>query len=174
MSKSPAGVFARTAFSEVDLRIAAHPARRRRAIAEWCRRDDVVYADLKRELQRLDGELATDLRRREVLLDGAPARRPRRRMPTLQRIAAFHRLPSQPACVRCEMQPRAERWSDPNPGLERAHIIDRVYNGLDLVSNLLPLCPPCHRSQPIFKPGDDAAALEWFGRPAAPSRWVIR
>lgn len=45
----------------------------------------------------------------------------------------------------------------------RAHIIDRVFDGLDVEWNLALLCDWCHRTQPIFKPGEETGALAWFG-----------
>lgn len=45
--------------------------------------------------------------------------------------------------------------------LERAHLIDRCYDGLDGVQNLVPLCWRCHDVMPSFKPGDEDAALSW-------------
>lgn len=53
----------------------------------------------------------------------------------------------------------------PTTELVRAHIIDRMFGGLDNAANLAPLCEWCHEIQPIFRPGDEAAALDWFGLP---------
>jgi hypothetical protein len=90
-------------------------------------------------------------------------RRPKRRMPSMIRIAAYHRLGEQPFCIRCEWEPPISSWREAGPWLVRAHIIDRVCDGLDLESNLAPLCNPCHGSQPMFENGDERAALYWFG-----------
>jgi hypothetical protein len=46
-------------------------------------------------------------------------------------------------------------------GLERAHLIDRVFGGLDLACNLVPLCHDCHREMPSFRPGEESEALAW-------------
>lgn len=77
--------------------------------------------------------------------------RPPRRMPSMKAIIRHHGLPGR-YCVRC---------SD-DGYLERAHIIDRVFGGLDNAANLAPLCDYCHRTQPIFKPGQEGEALRWF------------
>lgn len=51
---------------------------------------------------------------------------------------------------------------------ERAHVIDRCrfddevpVEVVDGLSNIVPLCPPCHRGQPSFQPGEEAAAWAW-------------
>lgn len=91
--------------------------------------------------------------------------RPKRRMPTMTQIAKHHGFDrSTPLCIRCGLVPDDyATWKDAGGlGLERAHVIDRVFDGLDTLANLLPLCWRCHRGQPIFKAGDEAAALDWF------------
>lgn len=89
--------------------------------------------------------------------------RPGRRMPSMIRIARVQQLPAKPHCTRCGRESRQRtRWSEPTFFLERAHIIDRVFGGLDNASNLLPLCRNCHSLQPIFEPGMERAALAWL------------
>jgi 5-methylcytosine-specific restriction endonuclease McrA len=78
-----------------------------------------------------------------------------RRMPSMRDIVAFHGLESA-FCVRCG------RVDD----LERAHLIDRCFAGLDGPQNLAPLCWYCHRRrQPIFVPGQEDLARAWFRLP---------
>ena len=89
--------------------------------------------------------------------------RPRRRMPTLLAIARYHGLGEVSYCVRCGYRPPWDHWGISSTYLERAHIIDRCFDGLDVAPNLAPLCSWCHRTQPIFKPGDEAEAYAWFG-----------
>lgn len=112
-------------------------------------------------IRRAEGDLNREACR---LLAGGLATRPPRRMPSLTSIAD-HRglLGKHPHCVRCGWQPPVTSWAKASQWLERAHIIDRVVDGLDLTSNLAPLCSPCHRSQPIFWPADEGDALSWFG-----------
>lgn len=90
-------------------------------------------------------------------------------MPSMQKIAAFHGLGITPMCVRCGSQPPVATWREAQSWLQRAHIIDRIADGLDLETNLAPLCERCHQSQPMFEPGDEPQALEWFGLPVARS-----
>lgn len=48
--------------------------------------------------------------------------------------------------------------------LERAHIIDHAWDGLDVPWNMLPLCIDCHANQKIqWLPGQETRALVWFG-----------
>ncbi len=75
-----------------------------------------------------------------------------RRMPSMKVVARRLGMET-PECVRCGRD---------DVVLDRAHLIDRVYHGLDNAANLAPLCGWCHKVQPIFEPGDEAAALEWF------------
>jgi hypothetical protein len=95
-----------------------------------------------------------------------PASRPPRRMPSLVRIARHHGVELRvPFCWRChvESDDDATSWRTASSFLERAHVIDRCYGGLDDVQNLRPLCCDCHRWQPDFGPGDEPLALRWFG-----------
>lgn len=105
------------------------------------------------------------IRRNDMPVAGFWPSRPGRRMPTLSRIAAYHGLPAEPACVRCKWVAPCGTWRAASRYLERAHIIDRVFDGLDGPQNLAPLCHGCHKDQPIFRPGDEVAALRWFGLP---------
>ncbi len=85
-----------------------------------------------------------------------------RKMPTMVALArhlGIHDDP--PACFRCGWAKEDAVWKSGH-GLERAHIIDRWADGLDAVQNLRPLCHECHRTQPIFEPGQEEDALLWF------------
>lgn len=62
-------------------------------------------------------------------------------------------------CYRCGQPARCEK----------AHLIDRFYDGLDDVQNLVPLCYPCHSEQPPFIPGEERRALIWA---QTPDRWI--
>jgi 5-methylcytosine-specific restriction endonuclease McrA len=112
------------------------------------------------EQRRIDLEVAH-------ILAGGPPRRPPRQIPSLTLIAAFHGLGPVPHCVRCRRTAPGS-WRAASRHLERAHIIDRIFDGLDTEQNLLPLCSSCHRAQPGFRPGEEVRALLWFGRPAHP------
>lgn len=155
-------VFARSAFDRVTERLATYDDRRLQLAERFGR----YGGDLGAMLSAIHAQHRWDLRERERLLAGGLADRPRRRMPPLQQIAAFHGLPDPPSCVRCGYAPPGpQTWREFGPSswdLQRAHIIDRCYAGLDNVANLLPLCPLCHRSQPDFKPADIDVALRWF------------
>lgn len=74
-----------------------------------------------------------------------------RRMPSMKRVLRHHGIEGR--CCRCGY----------DGYLERAHIIDRVFGGLDTGANLAPLCSWCHRGQPIFEPGQEDEARDWFG-----------
>ncbi len=113
--------------------------------------------------KRIAGEIAR-------LEAGGLPQRPPRQMPSLKRIALHHGLGPDPYCVRCGVVGGEGSWAAANAWLERAHVIDRVFDGLDIESNLLPLCGGCHRQQPIFEPGDECAALRWFRRTPEPWR----
>ena len=100
----------------------------------------------------------------------AATARPPRRMPSLKAMAKFLGVEGrEPFCFRCGVCVDADSWADARRVLERAHVIDRVFDGLDNLANLRPLCSTCHRWQPIFKAGDEAEALAWF---APPSQWT--
>ncbi len=51
------------------------------------------------------------------------------------------------------------RWNDAARKLERAHLVARVFDGLDGVQNMVPLCSLCHRYQPD---SDGAEAVSWI------------
>lgn len=74
-----------------------------------------------------------------------------RRLPRMKAILAWWDLPSG-CCIRCG----AFAYT------YRAHIIDRCAGGLDAVQNLVPLCEPCHLSQPAFRSGEEEAAFRWL------------
>jgi 5-methylcytosine-specific restriction endonuclease McrA len=107
------------------------------------------------------GRITDDELDRRLAAAHLPPKRPARRMPTLRAIARHWDLGDHPACFRCGDEPPVEGWGNAHGWLERAHLIDRWAGGLDLVTNIVPLCPRCHRRQPIFEPGDEDAALTW-------------
>lgn len=151
-----ATVFAPRALAAVESALAAIPARRAEIILH--------FRDLS-ELTNLNSTESTLRRKHARLADGGLADRPKRHMPSLRRIADFWELPEPPACVACGWPTPAGAWREANRWLIRAHIIDRVMDGLDKVWNFAPICNPCHRKQPIFYPGDERTALSWFDLP---------
>jgi hypothetical protein len=156
------GVFATSAYAQLHAWIAAYPEYEMREFERTGFRPD--------DFRQLRGNLEGAVRRARRLLKGDLAERPPRRMPSLLKIAQFHGLGDEPFCVRCGWQPPVQTWREASKYLERAHIIDRVYDGLDAVQNIAPLCGPCHRyQQPIFR--DPLTALDWFGLNGHPARW---
>lgn len=149
-------VFATSALAAVEAHIANRNQRFADAVAH-------TAEDIAAIAKRMKAELERDTRERDLLLAGGLAQRPARRMPMFTKVARFHNLPTPPACIRCDFKPGVATWGEASSHLQRAHIIDRAYGGLDSLCNILPLCPPCHREQPIFRPQDRAEALEWFG-----------
>lgn len=79
------------------------------------------------------------------------AERPPRQMPTTRAIAEHHGMPDR-LCWRCGTV----------GSVERAHLIDRVFAGLDLPCNLALLCADCHRAQPASEPGQEQSALDYI------------
>lgn len=77
------------------------------------------------------------------LIHGEVCERPPRRMPTTKTIARWHGLPDE-TCWRCG---RAGE-------VERAHVVDHCYGGLDGPQNLGLLCCRCHRRMPPIDPDD--------------------
>lgn len=69
-----------------------------------------------------------------------------------------------PRCIRCGYTPLQDSWRTVHGSLQRAHLIDRCFSGLDLEPNIVPICALCHRLQPIFRAGDETAALIWLGQ----------
>lgn len=149
-------VFATSALAAIETHVASYGQRFADAVAR-------TAEDISTIAERQRVELRQNTRERERLLAGGLAPRPTRRMPTLIKVAQFHGLALPPACVRCGYTPGVATWREAAGHLERAHVIDRGYGGLDLLCNILPLCPPCHRAQPIFRPADRSEALAWFG-----------
>jgi 5-methylcytosine-specific restriction endonuclease McrA len=139
-------IWASRSLAAVDHQLETHESRMIAAIV------NPYTGPVEETVARFNDERYANLRKQERLRAGGLTDRPPRNMPSMKKIVAYHGLPTPPTCVRCGL----------DGYLERAHIIDRVFDGLDLESNLLPLCPLCHRSQPIFKPGDEDAALKWF------------
>lgn len=88
----------------------------------------------------------------DYLRGGGTARRPSRRMPSTKAIASWHGHPDK-TCWRCGRHGR----------VERAHIVDRVFGGLDGVQNLALLCEPCHAQMPIVRPIDQETGRSYVG-----------
>ena len=149
------GVFATSAYARLHAWIAAYPEYE---IQELSRR-----GFRPEDFQQLRGRFESTVQQARRLLAGDTIGRPGRWMPSLLKIAQFHGLGDEPFCVRCGYQPPVQTWREAARYLQRAHIIDRVYDGLDAVQNIVPLCGLCHRRQPIFR--DKVPALEWFGLP---------
>jgi hypothetical protein len=84
----------------------------------------------------------------------------RRRMPSMDRIVEYWHIPMW-TCWRC-----GDYWESKPQGqdapTQRAHVIDRYLGGSDDVANILPLCVPCHRAQPIFCLGEEVRAWAWM------------
>lgn len=57
--------------------------------------------------------------------------------------------------------PFEKRWELATKYLDRAHLIDRCFDGLDIAPNLVPLCVICHKEQPSYRPGMEENALSW-------------
>lgn len=112
--------------------------------------------------------------------------RPKRKLPSLYSVAKYwtehrERFPEyeafyiglgEPFCCGCgflapivddyQNHPDhtvAQLWSMAGRYIDRAHLADRFYNGLDDVQNLVPLCWRCHRVMPSFQTGEPA--LRW-------------
>jgi 5-methylcytosine-specific restriction endonuclease McrA len=160
-------VFAEASARAIERWIADYQQRRLDLITRWAvgRQTGDLLAVLASCRDQLQASLATLNR---LLSGGTAARRPRR-MPSLSWIARYHDLGEVPRCVRCGFHPPEDRWGDTSGYLARAHIIDRARDGLDVEANLAPLCYGCHRSQPSFRPGDEADAFAWFGLTGRPS-----
>src|ERR1035438_3066393 len=87
---------------------------------------------------------------------------------------------ARPHCFACERpipfdesHSLAARWNRSTPYLDRAHLVDRIHNGLDGPQNLMPMCRwPCHKLMPQFYGTEPAGArpIDWvfnggWGRP---------
>jgi hypothetical protein len=87
--------------------------------------------------------------------------RPPRRTYTPSRVVAYWHDrgepftvdPDHPECFACGRA--AAAWGD----LERAHLIDRIYDGLDGPQNLAMLCRRCHGAMPGHHPGQEQDAI---------------
>lgn len=96
-------------------------------------------------------------------MDQRSPRRPGRKTPSAKNIMLYWASRDEyydfdlftPACFRCRR--RARYWSD----LDRAHLVDRARNGLDLECNIVLLCAPCHRVMPSFGVGEEGSAILW-------------
>ena len=84
--------------------------------------------------------------------------RPPRSMPTMKALLRYLDHP-EGICFKCQAEVDY---------LERAHVIDRVGDGLDNEANLRPLCVTCHRLQPAFVNGQEAEAEVWFNDHRSP------
>jgi hypothetical protein len=110
-----------------------------------------------------------------------PPRRPRRQMPSLWAIASYWHVREGnpllldaeavefPYCFACsamapgidEDRPVRIRWNAAGRWLDRAHLVDRVFAGLDGPQNIVPLCYPCHKVMPSFRVEQGAEAIRW-------------
>lgn len=63
--------------------------------------------------------------------------------------------------LRRDMSTPKGRWNASSRFLERGHLIDRCFDGLDDVQNLVPVCHRCHKLQPSCEPGDEKRAIEY-------------
>lgn len=94
-----------------------------------------------------------------------------RKMPSAEAVAAYHETQGNlrdglwPACFGCAGG--KDSWGE----LERAHLIDRAFGGLDGPQNLVLLCWRCHREMPSFRPGDEAFAWAWV---RSREHWMAR
>ena|ERR1017187_845765 len=106
--------------------------------------------------------------------------RPDRKLPSLWTIAeywsgrdVFDLTLPWPHCFSCfreapcreEDSPR-DRWNGASRYLDRAHLVDRAFNGLDGPQNMVPLCRLCHRRMmPMFRGYDEYPGPElWVQR----------
>lgn len=81
----------------------------------------------------------------------AAIRRPPRQMWSRERIARFWGRPVD-QCWSCRQ---------PCERPERAHLIDRVFGGLDGPQNLVLMCPSCHKLMPSYEPGQEQEAEDY-------------
>jgi hypothetical protein len=78
---------------------------------------------------------------------------------------------ARPHCFACERpipfdesHSLAARWNRSTPYLDRAHLVDRIHNGLDGPQNLMPMCRwPCHKLMPQFYGTEPAGSrpIDW-------------
>jgi hypothetical protein len=54
-----------------------------------------------------------------------------------------------------------DNWNRALGWLERAHLVTRMYGGLDDPANVVPLCFTCHRIMPDFPPAEWEKAIKW-------------
>lgn len=83
--------------------------------------------------------------------------RPKRRMPSMKRLLEYRNI-KEPHCQKCLVPMPVDH-------LERAHLIDRCYDGLDGAQNLAALCGWCHKQMPSFYNGDEDEAMRWLATP---------
>jgi 5-methylcytosine-specific restriction endonuclease McrA len=81
-----------------------------------------------------------------------------RKLATLKAVARHHGRPED-SCWRCGRT---------DAHLERAHLVDRMQDGLDGPQNLALLCPSCHAMMPPYCP-DDADDARGYAIPEQPS-----
>jgi hypothetical protein len=151
---------------------------RRRALADLELRQD----RLNREMlwrgvdEFINGLRSIDLCREMVWEPDWRPQRPARRMPTVWKLVeywaarpdVFQVRPQIPHCFGCgdevpydEAATPKERWNGASGYFERAHLVARVYDGLDGPQNIVPLCGLCHRMMPD---DDGTAAIAWLQR----------
>jgi hypothetical protein len=65
-------------------------------------------------------------------------------------------------------------WRQAGRFLDRAHLVDHMFDGSDDASNLIPLCHFCHKDMPAFRVGQHDAALRWIQNfPPASPYWQL-
>ncbi len=63
-------------------------------------------------------------------------------------------------------------WRFASKFIDRAHLVDHMFDGRDDTANLVPLCHLCHRRMPAFRIGQRDAALAWVrSQPHLPWWW---
>lgn len=105
-----------------------------------------------------------------------PPKRPKRRLPTHWEVAeywagrdVFMVSRDEPECFGCgtvqgwaedhDTQTPKQRWNAAKRWLQKAHIVARVYGGLDGPQNIALLCDLCHSYQPDDNGAD---AIAWI------------
>jgi hypothetical protein len=100
--------------------------------------------------------------------------RPGRYLPRLWALASywagrdtFAVSLDRPHCFGCRLRMEAsgvtpqEQWNSAGLWLHRAHLVDRIRDGLDGPQNVVPLCAACNHVMPSFGPADGADAIAW-------------
>jgi hypothetical protein len=55
----------------------------------------------------------------------------------------------------------AQLWQKAGRVVDRAHLVDHMFDGRDDVANIVPLCHLCHREMPSFGVREAGNALAW-------------